>query len=85
MSLTGADLPPSTNELTATRVLYRAAIFAIAMVALALLLLQLKFVIIQVFAAVIVAAGMARSWAAPRTRGARISSAGVCRRQRLSS
>jgi predicted PurR-regulated permease PerM len=59
MSLTGADLPPNTNELTATRVLYRAAIFAIAMVALALLLLQLKFVIIQVFAAVIVAAGMA--------------------------
>src|SRR4051794_37819068 len=59
MSPTGADLPPSTNELTATRVLYRAAIFAIAMVALALLLLQLKFVIIQVFAAAIVAAGMA--------------------------
>jgi predicted PurR-regulated permease PerM len=50
---------PSPTELTATRVLYRAAIFAIAMVALALLVLQLKFVIIQVFAAVIVAAGMA--------------------------
>jgi predicted PurR-regulated permease PerM len=48
-----------TTELTATRVLYRAAIFTIAMVALGLLLLQLKFVIIQVFAALIVAAGMA--------------------------
>ncbi len=45
--------------MTATRVLYRAAIFAIVMVALGFLLLQLKFVIIQVFAAVIVAAGMA--------------------------
>jgi predicted PurR-regulated permease PerM len=59
MSVPGSDVSPSTNELTATRVLYRAAIFAIVMVALALLLLQLKFVIIQVFAAIIVAAGMA--------------------------
>jgi predicted PurR-regulated permease PerM len=59
MTLSGPDVPPTTTELTATRVLYRAAIFAIAMVALALLLLQLKFVIIQIFAAVIVAAGMA--------------------------
>jgi len=49
----------TTNEMTATRVLYRAAVFAIAMVALAFALLQLKFVIIQVFAALIVAAGMA--------------------------
>jgi predicted PurR-regulated permease PerM len=52
-------MPPSTDELSATRVLYRAAIFAIAMVALALVLLQLKFVILQVFAAGIIAAGMA--------------------------
>jgi predicted PurR-regulated permease PerM len=50
---------PTPNEMTATRVLYRAAIFAIVMVGLAFLLLQLKFVVIQVFAAVIVAAGMA--------------------------
>jgi predicted PurR-regulated permease PerM len=67
MTATGVDADSNpvgiqgvnTNELTATRVLYRAAIFAIAMVALAFALLQLKFVIIQVFAAVIVAAGMA--------------------------
>ena len=39
--------------------LYRAAVFTIAMVALALILLQLKFVIIQVFAALIIASGMA--------------------------
>jgi len=54
----GAEVRNAT-ELTTARVLYRAAIFTIAMVALALLLLQLKFVIIQVFAALIVAAGMA--------------------------
>jgi predicted PurR-regulated permease PerM len=54
----GAEVRNAT-ELSAARVLYRAAIFTIAMVALALLLLQLKFVIIQVFAALIVAAGMA--------------------------
>jgi predicted PurR-regulated permease PerM len=59
MTASGSDLNTNTTELTATRVLYRTAIFAIVMVALALLLLQLKFVIIQVFAAVIVAAGMA--------------------------
>ncbi len=59
MTASGSEVNTNTNELTATRVLYRAAIFAILMVALGLLLLQLKFVIIQVFAAVIIAAGMA--------------------------
>jgi predicted PurR-regulated permease PerM len=48
-----------TNEFAYARVLYRGALFAVALVALVLLGLQLKWVVLQVFAAVIVAAGMA--------------------------
>ncbi|HEY2593785.1 MAG TPA: AI-2E family transporter, partial [Chloroflexota bacterium] len=59
MTTSGSEVTTHATELTATRVLYRAALFAIVMVALGLLLLQLKFVIVQIFAAIIVAAGMA--------------------------
>ncbi|MBV9358834.1 MAG: AI-2E family transporter [Chloroflexi bacterium] len=48
-----------TNEFASARVLYRGALFAVALVVLVLLGLQLKWVVLQVFAAVIVAAGMA--------------------------
>lgn len=48
-----------TNEFTYARALYRGALFAVTLVVLVLLGLQLKWVVLQVFAAVIVAAGMA--------------------------
>jgi predicted PurR-regulated permease PerM len=47
------------NELVLTRALYRGGLFVIAIVALVLVGVQLKWVLVQVFAAAIVAAGMA--------------------------
>jgi predicted PurR-regulated permease PerM len=47
------------NELSAARTLYKGGLFLVAIVALVLLGLELKWVLMQVFAAAIVAAGMA--------------------------
>ena len=47
------------NEMVLTRALYRGSLFVVALLALVLLGLQLKWVLLQVFAAAIIAAGMA--------------------------
>jgi predicted PurR-regulated permease PerM len=47
------------NEFSGARALYRGALFTLALVALGLIALELKWVLLQLFAAIIVAAGMA--------------------------
>ena len=47
------------NELSAARALYKGGLFLVAIVVLVLLGLELKWVLVQLFAAAIVAAGMA--------------------------
>jgi predicted PurR-regulated permease PerM len=47
------------NELSLARAIFRGGAFLLALVALALLGMELKWVVVQVFAAAIVAAGMA--------------------------